>query len=237
MNTDIIGKGIYTIPQTSKLVDLDYNTVSRWVKGYSFKKRKTEQKSQTKPVVNIDLPVLNKKFAVSFLSLIELMFVKEFRKRGLNLIEIRRAYREAAQILSTTHPFAYRKFSTDRKKIFMKISEITGNTQLIQLVERQYVIKEFIEKFLDDVVFDDQTEFAMRWWPMGKQMPVVIDPKVAFGAPRINRTRIDTETLYDSYIAERSFTSVANLFGIKVFEVKAAIAFEQKVMKKDEVYT
>jgi uncharacterized protein (DUF433 family) len=54
----------------------------------------------------------------------------------------------------------------------------------------------------------EQLEFgvdgvAARWWPMGKHAGVLVDPRIAFGAPIVEDTRIPASTLAEAFEAER----------------------------------
>ncbi len=225
---EILGKGIYTIREASTLTKLPYHSVNRWVKGYSFKLNGEERKSKSPSVVKVEIPQIDGKFAISFLNLIELLFVKEFMNLGVTLQTIRRASEVASEILDNSHPFAYRRFAIDNKSIFIEIEERTGGRSLVNLAKRQHEIKEFINQYLEEVEFDEFTELAIRWRPKGYDALIVIDPNVAFGKPVIEGTRIGTHTIFKQYQVENSIPRVADWFDISESAVRTAINYEKE---------
>ena len=68
---------------------------------------------------------------------------------------------------------------------------------------------------------------AMRWWPMGKDIPIVVDPKHAYGAPSAVSASVTRATLFASFRANKSAEKVADWFGVTLDEVHAAVRFEQ----------
>ena len=78
------------------------------------------------------------------------------------------------------------------------------------------------------VVFDPQTDFAVRWHPEPEASPnIVIDPHFAFGKPIVEAVNIPTIALFNQWKAEQGdFDRVANWFDIKTEEVLAAVNYE-----------
>jgi len=231
MMTAILGQGIYTIREASSLVQLPYKRVSRWVKGYSYTLEGDNRRKKAPSVLNVDIPVIDGRFAVSFLNVIELLFVKKFLGMGVSLKTIRIASEVAAEILNNTHPFAFQRFATDNRAIFLEIEEKTGNKSVIDLAKRQCEIKPFIGQYLKNVEFDHVTYLANRWRPMGEDIPIIIDPNIAFGKPVIENTRIGTNTIFKQYLAERSMPKVADWFDISMDAVNYAVKYEEEVLK------
>jgi len=71
-----------------------------------------------------------------------------------------------------------------------------------------------------------------RWWPMGQETPVVIDPARAFGQPILSDAGIPTSTLADAVAAEGSVATVARLFRVAPRSVRAALRFEQRLAER-----
>jgi uncharacterized protein (DUF433 family) len=69
-----------------------------------------------------------------------------------------------------------------------------------------------------------------RWWPMGREQPVIIDPKRNFGQPTLFSEGIPTSVLAKSVKAnEGSVEEVAGWYEISPELVKAAIRYEQSL--------
>ncbi len=230
MNTGILGEGIYSISQASKLIDISYQKMRRWIKGYIYKQHLTEQMKKIKAITRRNLPVIDDNVAISFVNLIETMVVKKFIEHGVSLKAIRKASKVAAEYLNVSHPFAYRGFKTYNKQIFMEIKRETQDPKIIELtLKRQYFINSIIDQYLKNVDFDNVTELALRWWPLGKKNFVVLDPKIVFGAPIISDTRIETEVLANLFCNGNSIIDISNWYEIEPIKIKAAIEFQEKV--------
>jgi len=61
----------------------------------------------------------------------------------------------------------------------------------------------------------------------GKNTPIVVDPKHAFGAPSVASAAVTTATLFASFRANKSAEMVADWFGVTLDEVRAAVRFRQ----------
>jgi uncharacterized protein (DUF433 family) len=109
----------------------------------------------------------------------------------------------------------------------MEQSLSESESTLLELCKNQYALQEIMKLYLHEIDFSEleSPQRALRWFPMGKERPIVIDPAIAFGKPVILATRIPAETLYRDYLAEKSAKSVADWYEISVDKVEAAIEF------------
>ena len=57
----------------------------------------------------------------------------------------------------------------------------------------------YSEPFLKDLEYHN--EFARRWYPLGKDEPVVIDPDYSFGLPVVVGSGVRTESIAEQYYA------------------------------------
>jgi uncharacterized protein (DUF433 family) len=171
----------------------------------------------------------------SFLELIDLLFVKQFLDKGISLQKLRKALDEVFDIWGYRH-FATQTFFTDGKNIYFEVKERgdsgkgTPSAIMELLSGGQWVLASVIEQLSDRIVFDAKTRFAQRWFPEGRSVPIVIDPLVSFGRPSIVDRGITTANVYDLFLAEKKRISrVCSWMGLDQKEVKAAIAFEERL--------
>ncbi len=225
MTETLFGVGFYTVPNAARFLQMNTQTIRRWVKGYSYKQN--EGKKSVKPLIKTSVPVLDDKFVISFLELIELYVVKRFLDNGIPLKKIRLAAQRASEILKVKNPFAYRMFKLRGKSIFLEQKIPAGDDILLELCKNNYAMQEIMRLYLHEIDFNelDSPNKAVRWFPMGKKCPIVIDPQIAFGKPVVLDTRIPAETLYRDYLAEKSIERVADWYEIEADKVKAAIQF------------
>jgi uncharacterized protein (DUF433 family) len=101
-------------------------------------------------------------------------------------------------------------------------------TSLWDIAEVQRVFDRIIIPFLKNLEFgNDQT--PVRWWPLGQDQGVALDPKRNFGHPIVFETGVPTLTLARSVEANQSIQEVARWFEISPKAVKEAVVFEQQL--------
>jgi hypothetical protein len=61
----------------------------------------------------------------------------------------------------------------------------------------QWVIAPIIKEVAHQIEFDQVTGISARWYPMGKDTPVVVDPRFNFGAPAVAGRGIQTANVFD----------------------------------------
>ena len=191
-----IGSGLYTVAEACRLTGISPGRARRWMRGYSFV-RKGEPR--TSPPLILGEYASNEpgSITLSFMDLVEARFVDAFLKKGVRWPILREAHDKAAKDLRVTHPFATRKFATDGHSILARI----GQAAILDIVGGQLgfhrILKDYLVTGLD---FKDQ--LAVRWWPLGRHRPVVIDASRSFGQPIVNREGVPTAVLHRAYIAE-----------------------------------
>ena len=222
-----IGKGIYSISEAKRLTGISTQNIRRWLYGYSYYRK--GEKYYKDPVLSHDYEPMEGNYALSFLDLIEIRFVYQFRKYGISLQSIRTAASRAADLIGNSHPFTTKKFYTDKRTILAQITSVERETELIDLIHHQYEINEIVVPLLYEGIDFSQFDVAERWWPMGFDSPIVIDPNRSLGRPIINSSGTPTEILFYSVKAGNSFDSVADWYEITPEEVKAAVNFENKL--------
>lgn len=166
--------------------------------------------------------------AIGFRDLLELRFVREFRKAGVSLQAIRRAAECARELLGADHPFTCQRFQTDGRSIFVTIHEATGDETLVDIVARQQVFDRIIRPSLYSGIEFGETG-ADRWFP-SQSKAVVMDPNRSFGQPIVVATGTPTAALYEAVEAEGGDDRmVANIFEVSLEDVRAAVAFEKRI--------
>lgn len=218
----------YYIADVSRLVGISKGRISRYLRGYDFQSSiKGETYNRHKEPIVID-PSITGSYA-SFLDLIDLLYIKEFLKRGFTLQYLRKALDEAKEYLGTPH-FARSIFFTSGNDIFYKIP--SDGSLIALLTGGQIGISKIVELFGDKLDFERVSEFgyARRWFPKGKNGGIVIDPQISFGKPTLIGTGIATQNIYDLYLGEGEVEDpVIKWFNIPRSEIMTAVQFEQSL--------
>ena len=158
----LVGRGIYTIPEASRLTHVSTGRVRRWVKGYSFRVLDSLHSS---PPILPGLPPIEGVIALEFLDIVEIRFVDAFLDAGVSWKALRLAHLKGREIFGTGHPFSTRKFSTDGRSIFVEVGREVSEPALLDLVKNQLVFRKLTMPFLRQLEFSDD-DTASRWWPL-----------------------------------------------------------------------
>ena len=212
----------YPAAEAGRLVGLTASRVRRWLKGYDYSYGDAMWRQG--PVLQ-RRPTQVTSYA-SFLELVDLLFVKRFLDHGVSLQKVRRALVEAREILGTDH-FARETFFTDGSGIFLKVRE-KGNAILELISGGQWTIESIIRQLATQIDFESPGGLASRWYPLGRERSVVLDPSVSFGRPSVVGHGTTTANIYDLYLAEgETVGPVRAWWDLTIEEVEAAVEFER----------
>jgi len=220
-----VGVGVYTLPEAARLIGANTLRVRRWLEGYRFPRK--QGTGQSPPVFPPQLPVVGGHQAIGFLDLVELLFIKAFRDHGVTLPAIRRAAKEAAGRWGTDHPFCMKRFATDGRTVFATIEDEAGDPGLLDLTRSQLAFIGILRPFLKQLDYDRLGQTINRWWPLGKNRHVLLDPNICFGRPVVVQNAVPTEALYRAVLANGSEAHVARWYEVSVSSVRAAVQFER----------
>jgi uncharacterized protein (DUF433 family) len=224
----MLGSGIYTPAEAAALLRQRPRTVRRWAFGYA--RERALGRVAHPPLIATRLPELEGSRALTFVELVELLYVRAFNEAGVSWPAIRSASRTASRLFHSDHPFALRRFYVDPAGVYAAIGEEDGSESLVHLAGHgQHSMTQLVRPYLAQLEFD-ACDVASRWWPLGKSGGVVIDPHRSFGAPVVEEAGIRTRVLSDAAEAERgerSVERVAWMYEVEPRHVDAALGFER----------
>jgi len=211
-----IGTGCYTAPEIAHILQMPYSKVRRWMVDYwDGKLGKEFSKKYSWKVDNSR--------AVSFHTLIEFYVMMQLSEVGVKAKQVLVAHQKLAHQFNTAFPFATKSLlegiKTDGKTIFLTLGVDT-----ISLDGSNQLNLALIKKFFKNLDFDDE-EVANRFWPMGKNKSIVIDPERKFGHPIIDGFNIYPEVLFNHYKAGDPINYLASVYNISNKEVRDAIDY------------
>jgi uncharacterized protein (DUF433 family) len=227
----MLGTGIYTLKDAATLIKAPVSEIRRWAFGYA--RLRDGERVAYEPLIHTELPELEGERALTFIELVELMFIKGFRRSGATWTQIHEAASVAARMFDSEHPFAMRQFFADPTGIYALLRESNGGESLVRLVGHgEHAIDEIVRPYLGQLEFDP-SDVPTRWWPLGKEGRVVLDPAVSFGAPIVAEAGIPTHVLANAldaeleYDRERALERVAWLYKVPPRHVQTAARFEE----------
>jgi uncharacterized protein (DUF433 family) len=167
--------------------------------------------------------------ALSYLQLIEVAVVAAFRESGVSLQRIREAREYIKNQVQSEYPFADYKFKTDGKTLLMDYTQLEGKQgrgKLLELNKKgQLAWSAMLDARLREFDYDKKERMVLRWHLAGEESSVVIDPRIAFGAPAVKGT--PTWVIKGRWAAGEQIDEIADDFGLKEEIVKQALNFEK----------
>ena len=215
----MIGMGVYTIAEVSRLTEVHPSTVRTWFKGRS-------DSTGQGPIFQSDYHSVDGDYAVSFLDLIDVLIAGQFRIRyNVPMRIVRIAHNLLQDELDTKHPFCHSDLHTDGKRIFRTAANKLGEEVLNDVVSRQQFFIHIKEK-LDHIDYNEVNKLASRWRISNG---IVVDPLISMGKPTIENTGVTTYVITNQYYANNKNSGlVADLYEVSEESVLNAIKFERK---------
>lgn len=209
---------IYSVAEVAALTGVHALTVRRWLYG------EPAPSGAAGPLL------------VSFLSLVEILVTKAFRRRGVRLERVRQARDFAAARWEIAYPFASLRLRTLGGRIlaeFEKGSPAVGSLLTLERpAERgseQWTLPALVVETVEAIEFA-QDELAERWFPFGKATPIVLDPRFAAGRPTIAGTGVTVNAVYARFQTGRlSIPSIADDLQLPQETVEHAVRLGGKV--------
>jgi len=219
-------KGIYTAPAAARLLGETPAKIRRWAFGY---RRQGEQRPSA---IATDVAALGGVRILTFLELVELMFIQSLLGTGLSWPKVREASRVAARLLKNErHPFATKRWFADAAALYLQLGQEHNEELLIEVAgHAQLAMQPVLRPYLTQLEFG-ATGVAQRWFPRGPTAPIVVDPQRAFGMPVISRGGVPTETIAALYRAGDSIETIATWYRLDEAEVAAAVEFEKSLSR------
>jgi len=207
--------GGYRASEAARYAETSAATVARWFRGYEAPGHRMA-------------PVLGRRGGVppgerrllSYLELIEVAFVADFRRLGMALERLRQAHDYLRTTFGVAHPFAEVRFRSDGAHLLAPF----GEGLVAADAGGQLAWATPIAARLEQFDYDGGT--VSRWYPRGRAGPIAIDPRLGLGAPVIEGTGLPTWAVRDRHRAGESAAAIAEDFRLSEAQVQAALAFE-----------
>jgi uncharacterized protein (DUF433 family) len=228
----LLNTGFYSPGEAAALLHEDTRTVRRWAFGY--RRNRQSGRVQHPPLIRTDLPELQGERTLTFVELVELLYVRAFHELGVSWKTIRDAAETAARLFDSRHPFALRQVCLDPDGVlYGAVAEPDGTEALVELSGHgQQAFSQVLKPYLEQLEFGVDG-VAARWWPMGKHAGFLVDPRIAFGAPIVEDTRIPASTLAKAFEAEqpvygeRAMERVAWMYEVEPRQVQNSLEFSR----------
>lgn len=215
-----LGKGMYTIPDAAVILDLPGEKIRRWIKKY------WEMEFAGAGVADSGYTWGERRGkAFNFYTLIELMAVHSFRETGVSFRVIKAAHEQLSEILDTAYPFAHSDLFSDGKRLYYEY-----DSSFLELSEKQqFSFKRLILQYCKKIDFHNTTHLATRYWPLGKEHNIIVDPRHRFGQPVIEGTNIEVHAIINMLRAGEEPGFIASVYGLTDHQIEDARQFMKRL--------
>ena len=211
-----VKRPLYSFAEADRIARVTPNTSRRWLKGYSFWYE--DERREMPPVT----PTAETMEAVSFVDLMEVATIDKLRKKGFSFRQIRKINATAHFYLQTPRPLVTETFKVKGRDIFVDAG--FGILVNVGYEAGMQAWDEVLDPFLDTVEYEDK--IVRRWWPLGKDVSVLVDPDYGFGLPVITGSGVRTEIIAERHGVGETNEEIAEDFGLSVAEVEDALRYE-----------
>lgn len=202
----------YGISEAARYADITGQTIRNW------------HKSSNRPM---PLGPREPGKALSYLQLIELAVVAAARDSGVPLWAIRETREYMRKQFDADFPFAQYRFKTDGKALWLDCIDLIGKKgkgKLLKASEKGQLAWADIIGRLQEFEYDKKLGLAVQWHVAGRKSPVIIDPRIKFGAPSVDG--VPTRLLLARWEAGETPEEIADDFDMAEKFVIAALEFE-----------
>ncbi len=206
---------VYTAAEAARYTKTSAPSIGRWRAGYLYPTASGDRRSEP-------LTSGADKGLLSFNDLLEVAMVAAAR-RAVPMRSIRRAVDSAKELYGVERPLLLVEFKHDGRDLFTREQEGRDH-RVVNLSRKGQTAWDHIEDVLEDL--DYENGVALRWYPAGRQRPIVIDPQVSFGRPYILKRGISTDAIRSRFQAGESLEDIADDLDVSESEAQEAIRFE-----------
>lgn len=212
-----LGKGIYTIPEVAFILKLPVAKVRRWMVEFWDNKLATKYNA-------IYSNGKGKDKVTNFYTLIEFYVFYQLRELNVSTNRIFMAHQDMSEQLDSPYPFASSKVLSDGKSILFILDD---GTVVNADKSRQIALKQIIEQFCKKIEFSS-SDVAERFYPLGKDKHIIVDPHHQFGQPVIEKTNILAQTLFELYESGESKKFLSRLYDLTENDINDALELFNK---------
>jgi uncharacterized protein (DUF433 family) len=215
----------YTIAEAAGYLRLPISTLRSWLLGQTY--RLGDEPKFFKPVIEI---ADRKERQLSFINLVEAFVLAGIRREHeIPLPKVRKAVDYLRRTFNSTRPLSDEQFETDGVDLFVeKMGSLIGATQEGQIQMRD-IIRDRLERVRRDPKGVPQkiVLFPARSGAKGSA-DVVIDPRLSFGRPILDRLGVRTSILAERFDAGDSIEVLAREYEAPPEAIQNAIRCERR---------
>jgi uncharacterized protein (DUF433 family) len=127
------------------------------------------------------------------------------------------------------YPFAELRLKTDGARVLKDLE--VGEGDWVNLIiaadeDGQLILRPMLQDRIREFAYDETYGLALTWFPRGADGPVLVDPRIAFGAPVLKEYGLPTWVVKGRHEAGESAEEIVKDFDIPLVAVRQALEFE-----------
>ena len=209
---------MYDFREAARLAGVSTSTVRNWFLGNAAR--------QTPPLFP-EGPAGGS--MVSYLQLMETVVAARFRNsERVPYRNVHAAYRNAREILGVEFPFAH--FNMEPLGVHI-IARLEGEEvgQSLQALDSpvQWSLPGLVLEIIHQIEYEG--DFAARWFPAGKECPIVIDPRISSGIPTIDGRGVSVDAILRRWRAGLKIDFIARDLALEADDVETVLQYGDRI--------
>jgi uncharacterized protein (DUF433 family) len=213
---------LYSFVEAAQLAKVSTNTVRNWLLG--FKGRNGENRPPLFSSHDNQGP------GISFLQLIEVIVAAKFRKsERVSYQTVYAAYVNAKEIYSLEYPFAHLSLESLGGHIIAKMhGDEPGRSQQVLDSLAQWTLPGLVLETVKQIEYGEK-DLAVRWFPVGKDRNIVVDPRISSGIPTIVGRGVTVQAIRKRWKAGHKIDFIAQDLALDANLVETALQYGEQV--------
>ena len=205
---------LYTFAEASHLAHVSASTVRNWLLG----------RDRQPPMFGDPQTPM-----VSFLQLIEIIVAANFRKAERVTYErVRRAHVNARTMLDLEYPFAQETLEAIGGHIVRRLHEDAPGQSLQAMDEpTQWTMPGILQDVVAQIKYE--RELAAQWYPAGRSLPIVVDPRISSGVPTIVGRGVTIQVIHKRFMSGQRMDFIAHDFEMEPTVVEEAVRYAERI--------
>ena len=212
---------MYTFGEAARLAKVSPTTVKNWFHGY------TARDASEIPPLFPDGAAQDS--MISFLQLIETVVASQLRKLdNVRYRNVHSAYRYAREYMKVEFPFAHLNLEALGGHIIARREDEDIGESLQALDSpAQWSLPGLILETIRQIEYEG--DLAAKWFPQGKEYPIVIDPRVSSGIPTVAGRGVTVQTIRKRWKAGHKINFIAQDLELETDVVETVLQYGDRI--------
>ncbi|MCY4579458.1 MAG: DUF433 domain-containing protein [Chloroflexi bacterium] len=212
---------MYTFGEAARLAKVSPSTVKNWFRGY------TARDANEIPPLFPDGAAQDS--MISFLQLIETVVAARLRKLdNVRYRSVHSAYLYAREYMKVEFPFAHLSLEALGGHIIARREdENTGESLQALDSPAQWSLPGLILETIRQIEYEG--DLAAKWFPQGKEYPIVVDPRVSSGIPTVAGRGVTVQTIRKRWKAGHKINFIAQDLDLETDVVETVLQYGDRI--------